>query len=61
VTLRTGMPGAMSDSALSCQVSTGGSCTANGSVVVPAGGFVDLSVVHADSTAQGVWVALSCS
>jgi hypothetical protein len=60
VTLRVGMPGAMADTSLSCQAATGASCTANGSVSVPAGGFVDLSVAHADSSPQGVWTALSC-
>jgi hypothetical protein len=60
VTLRVGSIGAMADTSLSCQAATGGSCTATGSVVVPAGGFVDLSVAHADSVAQGVWTAVSC-
>jgi hypothetical protein len=61
VTLRAGTPGAMADTALSCQVATGGSCSVNGSVAVPAGGFVDLSVSQANSTPSGVWTALSCS
>ncbi len=61
VTLRTGTStGTMADSALSCQVSTGGTCTASGSVTVSAGGFVDLSIAHADSVAAGVWTAVSC-
>ena len=60
VTLRVGTPGAMVDSSLSCQVATGTSCTATGSISVPASGFVDLYVAHADSVAQGVWAALSC-
>ncbi len=60
VTLRAGTPGAMADTSLSCQVATGTSCATTGSVSVPAGGFVDLSVAHADSIAQGVWTALSC-
>lgn len=61
VTLRTGTVGAMTDSPLSCQVATGASCTANGNVVVPAGGFIDFSVTHSDSTASGVWTALTCN
>jgi hypothetical protein len=60
VTLRTGTPGAMADSSLSCQATSGAGCTATGSVSVPAGGFVDLSVAHADSVPQGVWTAVSC-
>ncbi len=61
VTLRTGATiGAMTDSSLSCQVSTGGTCTVNGSVAIPAAGFVDLSVAHSDSVAAGVWTAVSC-
>jgi len=61
VTLRVGTIGGMADSALSCQVATGGSCTVNGSVAVPAGGFIDLGVTHSDSTAAGVWTALTCN
>lgn len=60
VTLRVGTAGAMADSSLSCQAATGASCTATGSVGVPAGGFVDISVAHADSVAKGVWTAVSC-
>jgi hypothetical protein len=60
VTLRVGMLGAMADSGLSCQVVADGSCTVIGTVSVPVGGFVDLSVAHADSVAQGVWTAVSC-
>ena len=62
VTLRVGTPGNMADSGLTCQVSTGGSCTAAGNVAVPAGGFVDYGITHADSNADGgVWVAVSCN
>ncbi len=61
VALRTGMPGSMVDSALTCQVSTGTSCTANGNVTVPAGGFVDIGITHADSNPVGVWTAVSCN
>jgi hypothetical protein len=61
VTLRTGTPGAMADSALSCSVATGQSCTATGSVAIPAGGFVDLGIAHPDSNPSAVWVAVSCN
>jgi hypothetical protein len=61
VTLRAGTPGAMADTALSCAVPTGQSCTATGAVSVPAGGFVDLGVYHPDSNPSGVWVAVSCN
>jgi hypothetical protein len=60
VTLRVGTPGSMADSSLACQVATGESCTVTGSVDVPPGGFVDLSITHADSVAAGVWTAVSC-
>jgi len=61
VTLRTGTPGAMVDSALSCAVATGQSCSSTGAVAVPAGGFVDLGIYHPDSIPSGVWVAVSCN
>ena len=61
VTLRTGTPGSMADSALSCSVSTGQSCTATGSVSVAAGAFVDIGVYHPDSNPSAVWVALTCN
>ena len=61
VTLRTGTVGAMSDSALSCSVATGQSCTASGAVAVPAGGFVDVGIYHPDSNPSAVWVAVSCN
>jgi hypothetical protein len=60
VTLRTGSVGAMADSALSCAVSTGQSCTSTGSVAVAAGGFLDLGIYHPDSNATAVWVAVTC-
>lgn len=60
-TVRVGSPQAMVDSALSCQVTAGNSCSAVGSVVIPAGGFVDFSVSHSDSTPASVWTALKCS
>lgn len=61
VTVRVGSPQAMLDSALSCQVTAGNSCSSAGSVVIPAGGFVDFSVSHSDSTPASVWTALTCS
>ena len=61
VTLRTGTPSAMADSALSCSVATGQSCTATGAVAVPAGGFLDIGITHPDSVPSGVWVAVSCN
>jgi collagen type VII alpha len=61
VALRVGMPGAMADSALSCQVSTGKSCSAAGAVAVPAGGFMDVGITHADSNPVGVWTVVTCN
>jgi hypothetical protein len=61
ITLRAGLPGAMADSGLSCSVANGASCTASGSVAVPAGSFLDLSVAQPDSVPSGVWTALSCN
>ena len=60
VTLRTGVPGAMQPSALSCAVSSNTSCTSTGSVVVAPGGFVDLNITGANGTASAVWTALAC-
>jgi len=61
VTLRTGTPGAMANSSLSCSASSGSGCTATGTVVVPAGGFIDLTITGASGTAAGVWTALACN
>jgi hypothetical protein len=60
VKLRQGVPGAMSDTALTCSVAAGSSCTATGSVAVAAGSFVDLNITGAGDTAVGVWTALAC-
>jgi hypothetical protein len=60
VTLRQGLPGSMTDTALPCSVVSGGSCTATGSVAVAAGNFVDLSVTGASGTGASVWTALAC-
>jgi Collagen triple helix repeat (20 copies) len=59
VTLRTGLPGNLSNTTLSCSV-TGGSCTATGSIPVAAGGFVDYGVIGGNGTAP-VWTALACN
>jgi len=61
VTLRQGTPGNMTNTALACSATNGGSCTATGSVPVAAGSFVDLSITGANGTAAGVWTALSCN
>jgi hypothetical protein len=61
VTLRVGAPGAMSDSALSCAVSAGKSCSATGPVAIAAGQFVDIGITHPDSNPMGVWTAVSCN
>jgi hypothetical protein len=60
VTLRTGTPGAMADTGLSCSATTGQSCSATGIFAVSAGQFVDLSISHPDSNPSGVWTALTC-
>jgi len=61
VTLRSGAPGSMADTALSCSASSGSSCTATGSVVIPPGGFIDLSIAGSGGTAAAVWTALACN
>jgi hypothetical protein len=62
VMLRVGSPGNMvSSSDLTCTAATGNSCTATGSDVVPAGGFVDMVISGANNTAAGVWTALACN
>ncbi len=60
VTLRVGTPGSMTNTALSCQVSTNSSCTSTGSVIVTAGQFVDVTITSASGTAAGVWTGLQC-
>jgi hypothetical protein len=60
VTLRAGVVGSIANTALSCAATSGGSCTATGSVAVPAGGFVDVTITGASGTAAGVWTALEC-
>jgi hypothetical protein len=60
VTLRVGTPGAMVNSALTCNAATNVSCTATGSVVVGPGEFVDYVISGASATTAGVWTALQC-
>jgi hypothetical protein len=61
VTLRTGTPGNLANTALACTASPGSSCTDTDSVTVPAGSFVDLAIAGASGTAAGVWTALTCN
>ncbi|MDQ2835035.1 MAG: DNRLRE domain-containing protein [Acidobacteriota bacterium] len=61
VTLRQGTPGAMTDTALSCSASYGGSCTQSGSITIAAGSFVDLSITKSNSQAGAVWTTLACN
>jgi hypothetical protein len=59
VTLRQGTPGSMSNTILSCTVAPN-SCAATGSVLIPAGSFVDLSIT-APLLGADVWTVLSCN
>jgi hypothetical protein len=59
VTLRQGTPGNMSNTTLSCTVAPN-SCTVTGSVTIPAGSFVDLSIT-APLLGADVWTVLSCN
>lgn len=61
VTLRSGTPGSMADTPLACTASPGVPCSATGSVILPSGSFVDLSITGANGTAAGVWTALTCT
>jgi hypothetical protein len=61
VTLRTGAPGSMADTALSCSANSGASCNASGSVSIAAGSFVDFSITGASATPADVWTALQCN
>jgi collagen type VII alpha len=60
VMLRSGSPGTMANTTLSCSPATNGSCTASGAVTIPAGGFIDLVVSAASGTTAGVWTSLQC-
>jgi len=61
VTLRSGLPGAMTSTGFSCVVSNATSCTQQGSVTVTAGSFVDFSITGSNGTAAPVWTALACN
>jgi hypothetical protein len=61
ITLRMGPSGALADTALSCSVSPGASCSVSGSVTIPAGSFVDFGVTGASGSVGGVWTALTCN
>jgi len=61
VTLRSGTPTSMADTALSCTPSTTGSCPATGSVSIPAGSFIDYRFDNASGTVAGVWTSLECN
>lgn len=62
VTLRLGVSGTtMQDTPLACTPTTTGSCPALGSVVIPAGSFVDLHITGASSAVAGVWTSLTCN
>ena len=61
VTLRVGTSGSMSNTTLACTASPGAACAASGSVAVPAGKFIDLTITGASGTVAGVWTALACN
>jgi hypothetical protein len=61
VILRQGTPGSMANTSLVCSVAPGAACSETGSVVVPAGNFVDFTVTGASGTASSMWVALACN
>jgi hypothetical protein len=60
-TLRTGTPGSMTDTALSCAAASGGSCYSTGPVAIAANAFVDLSITGSSATQGSVWTALTCN
>ena len=60
VTLRSGTPAAMTDTAIACSVATNGSCTSTGAVAILAGSFIDLEVSSSSGTTAGVWTSLQC-
>ena len=62
VTLRSGMPGSMADTALLCSPSTTAptTCSVTGSITIPAGSFLDFRIDGASGTPAGVWTALEC-
>jgi len=60
VTLRSGPAGSMADTALSCVVASGSSCSVTGSVAIAPQSFVDLNIRGASGTSAGVWTAVAC-
>ena len=61
VTLRSGnSPTTLANTTLSCSPATSGSCPATGSIAIPAGNFIDLTISGASSTLAGVWTMLEC-
>jgi hypothetical protein len=62
-TLRVGTtPASMADTTLACtSVAKGASCSAAGSISIPAGSFVDLVISGADNSPMPVWTALACN
>ena len=60
VTLRSGTPGAMANTTLSCSPATNGSCTATGAVVISAGTFIDFEISAASGSTAAVWTSLQC-
>jgi hypothetical protein len=61
VALRSGATVAtMADTTLSCSVANGATCSATGSVSVPAGGFIDLHITNTSGTGAAVWTSLVC-
>jgi len=61
VTLRTGTATSLANTTISCTPAPNGSCTALGSVAIPAGNFIDFSFSHASGTLAGVWTSLQCN
>jgi hypothetical protein len=60
VTLRSGTPGSLNDTALACSPSTNSSCSATGSVAIAPGQFLDLRIDLASGTTAGVWTSVQC-
>ena len=61
VTLRSGTPGSMADTALTCSVSSNSSCTSTGSLPIATGSFIDVSITGASGNPAGVWTAVACN
>jgi hypothetical protein len=61
VTLRSGTPGNMANTLLSCTASANSACTGTGNVQVTAGSFVDFTITGPNSTGAAVWTALACN